>query len=57
MIVVDNVTLSKNPVETGEIFIIQIEVREEMADWQDVSAKTWSNILQATWDKVRRKIF
>jgi len=57
MIVVDNVTLSKNPVETGETFIIQIEVREEMADWQDVSVKSWNNILQATWDKVKRKIF
>lgn len=57
MIVVDNIELSKNPVDTGETFIIKIELHEEMATWQDARNKTWSNMLLTTWDKFKRKIF
>lgn len=57
MIVIDNIVLSKNPVQIGETIIIKITLHEEMAQWQDTKTKTWSNLLTKTWDQVKKKIF
>lgn len=56
MIIIDNVELSKNPVQVGEALILKITLHEEMAMWSDVKTKTWTNVLNRTWNQIKRKI-
>ena len=57
MIVFDNIEISKNPVSTGEAFVLKVTVREEMANWTDVKINLWSKLKNIAWDKVKRKYF
>lgn len=57
MIVIDNVEISKNPVKTGEAFLIKITAKEVMATWADTQPSKWELLKAKTWDKVKRKIF
>lgn len=57
MIVIDNVELSKNPVQVGEAILIKVTAREELAKWEDVRSKKWTDLIVRTWDQVKRKIF
>lgn len=57
MIIIENVEISKNPVNTGEVFIISILLEEIMATFYDLSQVTWDNVDYKTWDQVKRKYF
>lgn len=57
MIEIKSVEYSKNPVSTGEAFIISVTVDEVFASWADLKSKTWSEIMSITWDMIKRKIF
>lgn len=57
MIIFEKVEISKNPLSTGESFILKVTVREEMADWTNVKANVWNKLKNITWDKVKRKYF
>lgn len=57
MLKINNVEISKNPVKTNETFIISVSITEEFATWTDVKSKTLSEILKATWDNIKAKIF
>lgn len=57
MIEINKVEYSKNPVSSGETFIISVTVSETFATWADLKTKTWAAIKAVTWDKVKRKIF
>lgn len=57
MIVIDNVEISKNPVKTGEAFIIKITAREVTATWGDAKPTALQIFKTKTWDMIKRKIF
>lgn len=57
MIVIDNVEISKNPVKTGEAFLIKITAREVMSTWNDTKPSKWEIFKNKTWDMIKRKIF
>lgn len=57
MIVIENIELSKNPVQVGETIIIKVTAREVMSNWEDTKTKKWSDFLGKTWDQIKRKIF
>lgn len=57
MIVVDTLEISKNPVKTGEAFIIKISAREVMSTWDDTKTSKWEVLKSKTWDMLKRKIF
>jgi hypothetical protein len=57
MIQITNVEISKNPVSTGETFIISVTANEVIATWADVKNTLWSTLKSLTWDRVKRKFF
>jgi hypothetical protein len=57
VIVITKVEYSKNPVSTGETFLLYVTLVEVFAIWNDTLAKTWDDMKIRTWDNLRRKIF
>lgn len=57
MIVIDNVEINPNPVKTGEVFVIKVSARKEMADWGDTKLSKWQTFINKTWEMLKRKIF
>lgn len=57
MIIIDNVELSKNPVQVSEALLIKITLHEEMANWEDTKLSKWEIFKTKTWDMLKRKIF
>ena len=57
MINISKVEYSKNPVSTGETFVVSVTANEVIATWADVKSALWSALKSLTWDKVKRKLF
>lgn len=59
MLVVNDVNLSKNIVNTNELVIITVSVEEILAIWQYLLDKcTWENIdSKKTWEDIELFIF
>lgn len=57
MIQIENVELSKSTVQENEVLIIKITVREVMGTWEDINQFKWEDLINKTWDAIKRKIF
>jgi hypothetical protein len=53
MLTIDNVEISKNPILTNEVFLIQVTVTETLTKWSDVKAHTWGTLKAKTWGEVK----
>jgi hypothetical protein len=53
----EGITFSANPVTTGQPFLIEVYIHEEVATWADTSIKTWADLQARTWEMVRLKDF
>lgn len=56
MLNIQSVEYSKNPVLIGEAFLMQVTVSEVLGTWNDIVAKTWTNVSNADWQDLYYKI-
>lgn len=57
MIIIQNVSYSKNSVLISETFLISVILTEQIATWNDVKAKNWGDLKNKTWQEVQLKDF
>lgn len=55
MLIITNVTYSKNPVLINEAFLISVTIEEQIGTWNDSSTQTWDIMNQNTWLEVELK--
>jgi hypothetical protein len=51
------VEYSKNPVSTGEAFLLRVSIEEVFATWGDLLTEDWASLSIHTWEDIRRKVF
>lgn len=57
MIEIQSITYSKNPVNTGEAFLLYVTCIEILAFWSDLQVKTWGDVPLKTWNDLFYKNF
>lgn len=52
MLTISNPTISKTVVNTGERFIVSVEVTSKMT-WAELKKAKWSDIKKYTWEQIK----